>query len=247
MEECRLIPKLRHLELPEDAKVIVNTEYGAFDRDLKVLPVTQFDIQIDRESLRPGTQRYEKMVAGPYMGETLRLILLGLHEQGNIFSGQDMTCLRRKYAIDASLLSTAEHDTSENLDEVRKVFVRTFGFGFSPPPIELKICRYLIGLIATRAARLYACGVAAICKKKDLRACHVGVDGSVFNKYTGFKERAKQGLREIFDWSPDEPDPIVLTPSEDGSSVGAALAAILAMNGSGIDKVNSKPNGEPGE
>lgn len=241
MEDCRLIPKLQHLELPEDAQVIINTEYGALDRDLEVLPVTQIDIQIDRESLRPGTQRYEKMVAGLYMGEMLRIILLRLHEQGKIFVGQNTKCLRQPHVIEASLLSIAEHDTSENLDKMRKEFERTLAF--SPPLIELKVCRNLIQLIATRAARLYACGIAAICKKKDLRACRVGVDGSVFNKYSRFKERARQGLREIFDWSPNEPDPIVLTPSEDGSSVGAALAAILALSGNGIEKVAIKTNG----
>ncbi|KAJ5203878.1 Hexokinase [Penicillium cinerascens] len=89
-------------------------------------------------------------------------------------------------------------------------------------------------------ARLYACGIAAICKKKETSKCHVGVDGSVFNKYSGFKQRAAQALREIFDWPPNEPDLIVLIPSEDGSSVGgAALAAALALDG-GIEGDSDK-------
>jgi hexokinase len=59
----------------------------------------------------------------------------------------------------------------------------------------------------------------------------VGVDGSVFNKYSGFKGRAAQGLRDIFDWPPDEQELIALNPSEDASSVGAALAAALIIEG----------------
>ncbi|KAJ5984880.1 hypothetical protein N7522_012076 [Penicillium canescens] len=39
MEECRFIPKLRGSGLPEDASVIINTEYGAFD-ERQVLPLT---------------------------------------------------------------------------------------------------------------------------------------------------------------------------------------------------------------
>lgn len=63
---------------------------------------------------------------------------------------------------------------------------------------ELKLVRRLAELIGLRAARLSACGVAAICKKKGMTTCHVGADGSVFNKYIGFPERQAAALREIF-------------------------------------------------
>jgi hexokinase len=229
MEECRLIPKLKHLGLPEGAQVIINTEYGAFDNDLVVLPLTKFDHQLDRESLRPGTQRYEKMVAGLYIGEMMRLIMVNLHEEEKLFKGLDITRLRAEYALDATFLSIAELDISEDLVDLREQFESSLSL--SPVLEELKVCRYLIGLVATRAARLYACGIAAICKKKGINKCHVGVDGAVFNKYSGFKQRAAQALREIFDWPVNEPDLIMLNPSEDGSSVGAALAAALAIGG----------------
>lgn len=238
MEDYRSIPKLHHLGLPDDVKVIINTEYGAFDCDLAVLPVTSFDRKIDKHSQRPGTQRYEKMVSGLYIGEMLRLILLNLHEEGKLFDDQDIMRLRLPYALDATFLSRAEEDISPGLQDMRNAFVETLNLDTSLG--ELKACRYLIELIATRAARLYACGIAAICKKEDLAACHIGVDGSVFNKYHGFKQRAVQGLREIFDWSPNEVDSIVLSPSEDGSSVGAALAAALVMNGSGMERIGIK-------
>ncbi|KAJ5570182.1 Hexokinase [Penicillium hispanicum] len=227
MEECRYIPKLRGLGLPENANVIINTEYGAFDNDRKVLPLTKFDHKIDEESIRPGTQIFEKMVAGLYIGEVLRLILVTLHEEGKMFEGQDITHLRKENALEASFLSIAETDFSPGLDEMRKEFEKTLSL--TPSLDELKACRYLIVLVGTRAARLYACGIAAIYKKKDLRKCHVGVDGAVFNRYRGFKERALQGLRDIFDWPPGELELISLNPSEDGSSVGAALAAALVL------------------
>ncbi|KAJ5083262.1 Hexokinase [Penicillium angulare] len=229
MEEIKLIPKLKDAGLPENAKVIINTEYGAFDNDRKVLPLTPFDRKIDSESVRPGTQIYEKMVSGLYIGEMLRLILVTLHEQGRLFKGQDISRLRNENALEASFLSVAEMDVSEGLDDMREEFEESLSL--SPEVYELRICRYLIGLVATRAARLYACGIAAICKKKNIRRCHVGVDGSVFNKYSGFKGRAAQGLRDIFDWPPDELELIALNTAEDGSGVGAALAAALILEG----------------
>ena len=95
---------------------------------------------------------------------------------------------------------------------------------------ERKLIRRLAELIGTRAARLSACGVAAICKKKGLTECHAGADGSVFNKYPNFQQRSAQALREIFGWGQDvRKDPIQMVPSEDGSGVGAALIAALTM------------------
>ncbi|KAJ5362392.1 Hexokinase [Penicillium brevicompactum] len=228
MEDCSNIPKLRDAGLPEDATVIINTEYGAFDNERKVLPLTPFDHQIDRQSSRPGTQIYEKMVAGLYIGEMLRLIMLTLHEKGVLFKGQDVTRLRVENALEASFLSIAELDISEGLSDMKDEFQEKLGLETTLD--ELKACRYLIGLIATRAARLYACGIAAICKKKNMRQCHVGVDGAVFSKYSMFKGRTAQGLREIFDWQPGEVDLIALNAAEDGSGVGAALVASLSIN-----------------
>lgn len=98
---------------------------------------------------------------------------------------------------------------------------------------ELELIRRLAELIGTRAARLSACGVAAICKKKGFSSCHVGADGSVFNKYPHFKARGAQALKEILDWpnkkSLREEDPIEILAAEDGSGVGAALIAALTL------------------
>lgn len=98
---------------------------------------------------------------------------------------------------------------------------------------ERELMRRLAELIGTRAARLSACGVAAISIKKDYKTCHVGADGSVFNKYPHFKQRGAAALREILDWpekkSKKEEDPIEILPAEDGSGVGAALIAALTL------------------
>lgn len=155
--------------------------------------------------------------------------MVTLHEEEKLFKGHDITRLRSENALDATFLSSAELEFSEDLGGMREVF--EISLSLKPMLHELKVCRYLIGLIATRAARLYACGIAAICKKKEMRKYHVGMDGSMFKKYSGFKQRAAQALREIFDWPSNELDLIVLIPSEDGSSVGAALAAALALDG----------------
>ena len=229
MENCGSIPKIAHLNLPPDMPIAINCEYGAFDNEHAVLPQTPYDVAIDESSPRPGQQAFEKMIAGLYLGEIFRLVLVDLHDNKNLlFEKQDIARLRKPYSLDASFLSFIEEDPFENLSETHDMFEEKLKISPSKP--ELELCRRLAELIGTRAARLSACGVAAICKKKGIESCHVGADGSVFNKYPHFKQRGAQALREILDWPKGvRKDPVVLSSAEDGSGVGAALIAALTI------------------
>jgi hexokinase len=213
-------------DIHPDTPMAINCEWGAFDNEHKVLPRTSYDIQIDNDSPRPNQQAFEKMIAGFYLGEILRLVLVDLHEQGFVFEHKDITALRVPYKLDTSFLSKIEEDPWENLTEVEVLFQETLGLVTTEP--ERKLIRRLAELIGTRAARLSACGVAAICKKTGMTECHAGADGSVFNKYPLFKERGANALKEIFDWDLKPKDyPIKVVAAEDGSGVGAALIACL--------------------
>ena len=229
MEDCGSVPKIAHLNLPPDMPIAINCEYGAFDNEHVVLPRTPYDIIIDRDSPRPGQQAFEKMIAGLYLGELFRLVLVDLHQKKNVtlFEGQDISKLQKAYTLDSSFLSMIEEDPFENLSETGDLFSKTLGITANKP--ELELCRRLAELIGTRAARLSACGVAAICKKKNIESCHVGADGSVFNKYPHFKARGAVALREILDWPKGKKDPVDVRAAEDGSGVGAALIAALTI------------------
>lgn len=229
MENCGSVPKIAHYNLPPDMPIAINCEYGAFDNEHVILPRTPYDIIIDNDSPRPGQQAFEKMIAGLYLGELFRLALVDLHQNKGIkiFEGQDIGKLQKAYTLDSSFLSMIEEDPFENLLETADLMHKTLGITANKP--ELELCRRLAELIGTRAARLSACGVAAICKKKDIEACHVGADGSVFNKYPHFKARGAVALREILGWEKGVKDKVDIRPAEDGSGVGAALIAALTI------------------
>lgn len=110
MEDCGSIPKLAHMNLPPDTPMAINCEWGAFDNEHKVLPRTKYDIIIDKDSPRPGQQAFEKMIAGLYLGELFRLIMVDLHDNHDsaIFAGQDIAKLRKPYSLDSSFLSAIE-------------------------------------------------------------------------------------------------------------------------------------------
>lgn len=122
---------------------------------------------IDLDSPRPGQQAFEKMIAGYYLGEVFRLVLLDLHTQGAIFEGKSLVKLMEPYSIDTSTLAEIESDPFENLIETSDMFIQKFALECTEP--ELRLIRRLAELIGLRAARLGACGVAAICKKKNIQ------------------------------------------------------------------------------
>jgi hexokinase len=52
-------------------EMFISTEWGSLDHDLAVLSTTKFDTEIDAASVNPGYQKFEKRVAGIYLGELL--------------------------------------------------------------------------------------------------------------------------------------------------------------------------------
>jgi hexokinase len=89
-----------------DEFVLVNTEWSMFGKGL--LPVTEYDRIIDRESGMPGFQPFEMMVSGRYIGEIVRLVCLdGISQNAWTFSdtpsGWDS-----KFAIQTATCSMVE-------------------------------------------------------------------------------------------------------------------------------------------
>lgn len=73
-------------------QVIINCEWGAMgdNKERRELDKfrNEFDARVDAESVNPKSQTYEKMVAGMYVGELLRLALLKLYNCKILFREQ---------------------------------------------------------------------------------------------------------------------------------------------------------------
>lgn len=251
IEDCGSISKLKG-QLPPDTKMAINCEYGAFDNAHRVLPITKYDQVIDDESPRPGQQAFEKLSAGLYLGEILRLVMLDLAERGVLFKSQDNSLLKKAYSLDTAFLSAIENDESPKLRTTLQTFQKDLNI--TPTEPELEFLRMVSELVAIRGARLTACGPAAICTKKGIEHGKVAADGSVANKHPKFKARWSAALGEILDWvhdrSGEEPDdPIKLTSAEDGSGVGVAVITAMTWERmergdfTGINKDSAKANG----
>ncbi|KAI1134495.1 hypothetical protein F5Y05DRAFT_398099 [Hypoxylon sp. FL0543] len=224
VENVGSIPKLKS-SLPPDTPMAINCEYGAFDNAHRVLPRTKYDVIVDEGSPRPGEQTFEKMSAGLYLGEIFRLVVLDLHEKGLIFPGQDAPNLKEPYKLDTALLSALEDDP---LEACRTRLEECLGVKVTLD--ETRVAHRLAEIIAKRGARLCSCGIAAICRMKNITSGHVAADGTVANKHPKFKGRWTEALGEILDWPRDrKEDPIIITSAEDGSGIGAAVISAMTL------------------
>ena len=91
--------------------MIVNTEWGAFgDQSELDFILTKWDREVDRLSINPGKQIFEKMISGMYMGEVVRQVLIDLVHEGLIFVGQNTENLFQHGRFYTKYVSEVESD-----------------------------------------------------------------------------------------------------------------------------------------
>ncbi|OCH94646.1 hypothetical protein OBBRIDRAFT_789122 [Obba rivulosa] len=225
MERVGDIPKIKHLGIPDDEEMAINCEWGAFDSfEHENLPRTKYDQIIDETSNKPGEQAFEKLISGRYLGEILRLIICELIDEGVLFLGQNTYKIEIPYSFDTAFLSLMESDPTDELLMIIGIF--SHFFALETTLAERQFFRALAKLVGRRAARLSACGIAAIVSKKGYleEGCMVGADGSLYNKYPGFAERIHEGLHDIFG---EKGRNVVTYHAEDGSGIGSAIVAAM--------------------
>ncbi|KAJ7688368.1 hypothetical protein B0H17DRAFT_938338 [Mycena rosella] len=91
--------------------MVVNTEWGAFNNTRSHLPSTPFDNGLDRLSINPRFQAFEKMISGMYLGEITRNVLLSLIDaapKALLFGGKTTAALNAQWGFDTSVMSGIE-------------------------------------------------------------------------------------------------------------------------------------------
>jgi len=158
-------------------EMVVNTEWGSFDNDLKVLPNTKYDQILDKESVNPGIQMFEKRISGMFLGEILRTVLVELMKSPDValFRDEDSShndlrsttsipassALYKQWAVDSSILSFAESDNSVGLRTLRMEIEKSLGVS-APSFEDAQAVKVIAHAIAKRAARLSGVAIGAI-------------------------------------------------------------------------------------
>ncbi|KAK0481945.1 hexokinase-1 [Armillaria luteobubalina] len=176
---------------------------------------------VNETSNKPGEQAFE-------VGQILRLVICELIDDGVLFLGQETYKLEIPYVFETAFLLLMESDPTDELLMIIGIF--THFFTVETTLAERQFFRALAKLIGRRAARLSACGIAAIVSKRGYldEGCSVGADGSLYNistlKYPGFADRVHECLQDIFG---EKGKNIVTYYAEDGSGVGSAIIAAM--------------------
>lgn len=206
--------------------MVINTEFGAFTSEK--MRHNRFDKLVDSASINCGKYIFEKQIGGMYLGEIARHVLSELIEQRTLFRANpnvDMTQLAKPYGFLTKSISEIESDHDPQLQLTQAILEKEYNI-LQSSLLDRVIVKAVCAAISTRAARLVAAGVAAVCRKISVeqgeRRMTVAVDGSVYKLHPYFRHRMEDALTHM-----RLPCEIYLIGADDGSGVGAAAVAAM--------------------
>lgn len=213
-------------------QVIVNCEWGAMgdNKELRELDKfrNEFDQEVDQSSINARSQTYEKMVAGMYIGELLRLAMIKLYKAKALFcdmiesNQSESHKLFTKDILDGKHLSMlAKDELSNNFEESTKIMQELNIKQYSKRDLHLVV--QLSAKIITRSAFLVAAGISALLERIGARQQRtvIGFDGSVIKHHPYFLRKLNEKCLQLT--GPEWPFEFVV--SSDGSGIGAAVVA----------------------
>jgi hexokinase len=208
-------------------EMAVNMEWGAFDNERRVIRLTPYDNKLDRESINPRLQTYEKLISGMYLGEIARNVLVSLIDRTLLFNGLSSPDLNKQWAFETAYMSTIESDATKDLSDTQHVLESILGLPMTTL-VDRQIVKKVCEFVGVRAARVSAAGIGAVLSHSNLveEGCTIAIDGSVFEFYPNFADNMMAGLKELF--GDQVENKVKFSLARDGSGLGAAVIAMMA-------------------
>lgn len=198
---------------------IINLECGDFAR----LPRNAYDNRLDAASANPGGQRLEKMVAGLYLGELVRLMVVDLAERGVLLAGAAPAGLDQPYAFTGEDLGRVLTDTAPDQPHTAALLAKLTGSAGTPA--ERAALRDICSMVVVRSARLVAAVLLGLLRHSDpkLERRHViAIDGALYSHLPGYGRYLSLLLDQALGTAARQ---VIMRPTPDGSGLGAAIAA----------------------
>ncbi|XP_061378651.1 hexokinase type 2 isoform X2 [Danaus plexippus] len=208
---------------PGKPELLINTEWGAFGDDGALDFVrTEFDRDVDENSINPGKQIQEKMISGMYMGELVRLVLVKFTRMGLLFGGRGSDLLFQRGKFYTKYVSEIESDKPGDFTSCMEV-LEELGLEHASES-DMAGVRHVCECVSRRAAHLVSSGLATLLNKMSEPRVTVGIDGSVYRFHPHFHTLMCDKIATLV--RPGLQFDLML--SEDGSGRGAALVAAVA-------------------
>ncbi|TLS24337.1 hypothetical protein PpBr36_08534 [Pyricularia pennisetigena] len=203
--------------------VIVNTEMGMFGQGF--LPMTRWDEQLKAAHPKPEFQPLEHFVAGLYIGELARLIMVEAIETTGLFGGVVPPSLKGPYTLE-----TETFDDSPNLEKALAAFASRHLSSQKPLVSDILALRSISKLVTRRSAAMVAAALYGLWELKretenehlepqhnaeparvrfaqetraelDLGRVVVGFNGSVIEQYPGYRTNCQLYIDALFEIS----------------------------------------------
>jgi len=203
-------------ELGPSGEMIVNIEWGGFSK----LKTNIYDQDLDCASHNTGKQQLEKMVSGMYLGEIARQVIVEMMTLGLLFRGTSLSAFSREYMLHTEHLSLIAQGSD---------FFADFGLR-DVSAVDRKTIRELCRIVSTRSAKIAGAAIAAVVAWMDanIESNHaIAIDGTLFEKYPGYREQIIRTLYELFG---ERAKRIKLELVRDGSGIGSAIIGAVAAS-----------------
>ncbi|KAF2843454.1 actin-like ATPase domain-containing protein [Patellaria atrata CBS 101060] len=212
--------------------VVVNTEYSMFGKN--ILHTTRWDEYLNLTHRQPDFQPFEHLLGGRYLGEIVRLVMLEAINDAGLFGGEMPEKFSEPYSLDTGILAIFQADDTPLLSKSSAAFYSQHPLSTPPSYADLLFIRQVAQVVSRRAAAYLAVGIHSLWQLRlvaeGLTAASnghmtIGCNGSVIEKYPGFRQQCQAYLDDLTALSGADPHSVVLEIADEAAIFGAAVAA----------------------
>jgi len=209
-------------------KMVINTEWEEFGgrgelEDIK----TQFDKEIDENSVHKGKQIIDKLTGAYFLGDLVRRILDHLASQNVLFGGTRPEFLETPDAFPSKFIPEilSDDDATVPFKNIRRIMdelhVPVHG------TLEYISIKEICHTVSLRSACIVAAAISALMEIINRPKIIVGVGGALIQYHPTYHDMLREKLNELVPPTVVEWD---LVPASDGSGKGSALIAATVEN-----------------
>lgn len=197
-----------------EGRVIIDPEMGAFgDNGCIDFIRTQWDKEMDRRSLLPGSFTFEKYFSGKYLGELVRLAFVSALEVMGDEVPYQLTGFESLSTADVSEIVRKAVDKESEIPRVLSSLTMN----------QAAVMEYVCQMFSERAALLVSLTIATFLNRMNLKTESViAVTGSLYKHHPTLSLRLSQHTSRLTTL------PFTYRLSDDGSGKGAGLVAAIA-------------------
>ena len=198
---------------------------------------TRWDQFLNANHILPDYQPMEYLIAGGYMCEIVRLIIVEATETVGLFGGRLPPQLSIPYSLDTRTIAAIEADTYPSLSPSCKLFQEEHSLAFPPTPADMNFIRQVILAVSSRSQTYFTAAIHALSSllyeldgrnvQDQLDHVSIGCDGSVINKYPGYMKKSQELLDQLISLESDGKR-VILESAGESAVLGAGVAAAMA-------------------